>query len=1243
MPYSLNKTDIYSYSPGSIANAGSLGAIVTYVGPTVTQNGTVIPATTLSPVTYASNVITVSGTITSDTGTLADSTVGVSGLLSFDGQEGVDVRYGSTIVVPSGGNVQSSVVALEAGQGAALSVAAGGTVGLTGGASGPNGQEGLLDNGYAVLKGGSLQSPNAVLEVGVSGAGTFAVQAGGQATTGFSEVGGQGTLGVSGAGALFQSNATGTLVDNGQVSVDGSATLSVGNATLGEAAGDAGYAMVSAAAMTLANTLTMGESGAGTLSIQNNASLQTGGNVELGAQSGGSGLFSLGSGASARVQGNLSAGASAGGTGSVAIDGGTTTLTVEGDTAIGEGGTGTLALTGGASLLAVGALDIGSAGATNGLGSASVAGVIVASNDLSVDNGSLSLATTGTLAVSGALSAGDAAGGTGSIALAAGAQVTDIAGVTVGGAGTGSLAATGATINAPGADFSVGESAGGNGNASITGGLLNVASMAVGSAGNGAFDLSGNATVSVANDVAVGDSLGGIGVATLSGAGSIMTVGNGLTVGGQGNGGLVVSGAQLDVVHGDISVGESAGGSGALTVNTGSLAAAGNLDVGSAGQGVVELQLGANLGVLPDVSVGESATGSGLLSLDFGMLQAQTLSLGGYGQATLELAADSVLTTNSAAIAEQATGYVQRADINQSTWQVAQSLVVGDAGQAQVTISNGGAVFAQGSFGIGGKKGAAGTVDATGGGSTVDFSSLVVGDGGSGTLLLQNGATSAPVKGQIGTIEIAAQGGSVGTIALSGGSDLTGATLDVGGAGTSEGGAGLLTIDTGASVSVTDVTVFGHGTVVLSGGTLASSPVTVEAGGTIGGTGTISGNVTSEASILADRGRLEITGSIAGTGDVVLQTGADLAVGTGIAATQTIDGLTTYQETLDLRGLAFTARQMTTLASGDTLTISNGSQAMALTMGNSTGLAYRLGADGSGGTELSVACYAHGTRVLTRDGEVAVEHLAVGDRVATLSGGLRAVRWIGRRGYDGRFAAGNPLVLPVTIRAGALGRGLPWRDLTVSPMHALLIDGALVPAVALVNGTSIVHATSVEAVAYVHVELDGHDILFAEGVAAESFRDDGNRGQFANARTARGGNAPVASCAPVVTGGALVERLRRRIGGLGEPGEPGSLIGHVDTVSDPKISGWALDLANPAHGVVLEAFVGGQRIGASVANWWRPDLARAGYGTGHHGFEFVPPDGIAAADIVFRRAADGAPLAAHAGTLTAIAPIALAG
>jgi hypothetical protein len=85
------------------------------------------------------------------------------------------------------------------------------------------------------------------------------------------------------------------------------------------------------------------------------------------------------------------------------------------------------------------------------------------------------------------------------------------------------------------------------------------------------------------------------------------------------------------------------------------------------------------------------------------------------------------------------------------------------------------------------------------------------------------------------------------------------------------------------------------------------------------------------------------------------------------------------------------------------------------------------------------------------------------------------------------------------IRADAVSDGAPRRDLWISPDHAVLLDGALIPARLLINGASIQRDDRCETVTYYHVELETHDILLAEALPAESYLDTGNRGMFDNA------------------------------------------------------------------------------------------------------------------------------------------------
>jgi hypothetical protein len=145
-------------------------------------------------------------------------------------------------------------------------------------------------------------------------------------------------------------------------------------------------------------------------------------------------------------------------------------------------------------------------------------------------------------------------------------------------------------------------------------------------------------------------------------------------------------------------------------------------------------------------------------------------------------------------------------------------------------------------------------------------------------------------------------------------------------------------------------------------------------------------------------------------------------------------------------------------------------------------------------------CFLAGTAVATPSGTVAVEQLAIGDVVLTAAGETRRVRWIGRQTCHSR--SGDPLrVLPVRIAAGALGAGLPVRDLRLSPDHALFLDGVLVQAGALVNGTTVTRMTAAEVgerFVYFHVELEDHALILVEGVPAETFVDNVTRRRFDN-------------------------------------------------------------------------------------------------------------------------------------------------
>jgi hypothetical protein len=394
---------------------------------------------------------------------------------------------------------------------------------------------------------------------------------------------------------------------------------------------------------------------------------------------------------------------------------------------------------------------------------------------------------------------------------------------------------------------------------------------------------------------------------------------------------------------------------------------------------------------------------------------------------------------------------------------------------------------------------------------------------------------------------------------------------------------------------------FALGTVQLAGGTLTDTSGITLASGSLTGFGTVTTGTTTNTdfdgtgAVTATGGVLDFTkatnsGSVTAY-DIAASAGSvlqfDGAVGTAsVHPTVTFDsiatgGLGTLSLTdatnNDFHGtvnnfvihdkIVVLNADHVTLTGGTTLNVFNASntQIETITLGQShTG--FNFSVDTATDTiTTDMPCYVAGTRILTATGERMVESLLQGDIALTLSDGelsARPVKWIGRRRIDLTAHPHPQTVAPIRIRRGAFAEAMPHTDLLVSPDHAIFVDGRLVCARQLINGTTIRQEKGWTSVEYFHVELDTHAILLAEGLPAESYLNTGNQGFFANSGeplvlhpdltdetdypTRQAG-----SCAPFVWDEASVrpvwQRLAERAEAIGQPAPK------PETTTDPDL------------------------------------------------------------------------------------------
>jgi Ca2+-binding RTX toxin-like protein len=148
--------------------------------------------------------------------------------------------------------------------------------------------------------------------------------------------------------------------------------------------------------------------------------------------------------------------------------------------------------------------------------------------------------------------------------------------------------------------------------------------------------------------------------------------------------------------------------------------------------------------------------------------------------------------------------------------------------------------------------------------------------------------------------------------------------------------------------------------------------------------------------------------------------------------------------------------------------------------------------------ETVIPCFTPGTRIATPKGERRVEDLQVGDRVITRDNGIQEIRWLGRRDMKGTELLRASHLQPVLIREGALGNGLPERDMMVSPNHRVLVandktslyfdEREVLVAAKHLTGLEGVDRIEISSVSYIHFMFDQHEVVLSDGAWTESFQ-----------------------------------------------------------------------------------------------------------------------------------------------------------
>lgn len=145
-----------------------------------------------------------------------------------------------------------------------------------------------------------------------------------------------------------------------------------------------------------------------------------------------------------------------------------------------------------------------------------------------------------------------------------------------------------------------------------------------------------------------------------------------------------------------------------------------------------------------------------------------------------------------------------------------------------------------------------------------------------------------------------------------------------------------------------------------------------------------------------------------------------------------------------------------------------------------------------------IICFTPGTAIATPKGEVDAQDLKVGDKVFTRDNGVQEIRWVGQKDLTRFDFDAQSALAPVLIQKGALGNGLPERDMMVSPQHRILLTSdramlyfeereVLSPAIHLVGMPGVSRVRPAQT-SYLHFLCDNHEVVLSNGAWTETFQ-----------------------------------------------------------------------------------------------------------------------------------------------------------